>query len=499
MSMAAARYGEWQRGIARLGRGAVPVATKPGLAGHPEGDTAALMLADAIDIAPGDRVLVLNAGSGLVAGVACVAAGKSGAVDACERNLIAVRSTERTRALLAQLQAQREAHAPAEAQLQADSQVDGHARSQAPVDGRARSPAQIQLTAAHADDVPPRPALGDQLAPLTVAHTLSPRAAMADVGNVDVVAIRTPTDKPSLVVLLAAAGQLLRSGGRCYLAGANNEGIKSAASLMEEHVGPCRVIANRQGHRVLAATASARAFAAPEGAGVSRGSSGSGESSDRITASASSSPAVSESLSSSTLASRATVDTDATHIIHVDIRGHQFRAYTRPGVFSCDGLDEGTAALIQSMRLSAGDRVLDLGCGSGVAGTVAGLLGGRPILLDVDAEAVRCAMLTLQSAGVTGEVLASDVAGALHDAHVEVVITNPPFHLGRATALDVPRQFIADSWRVLRPGGQLFLVANRTLPYERMIDEQFGNVGTAYDGPRFKVLVARKARLAPSH
>ena len=40
----------------------------------------------------------------------------------------------------------------------------------------------------------------------------------------------------------------------------------------------------------------------------------------------------------------------------------------------------------------------------------------------------------------------------------------------------------------LAPGGRLYLVANRTLPYERLIAECFGEVRTAHDGRRFKVI-----------
>jgi 16S rRNA (guanine1207-N2)-methyltransferase len=70
------------------------------------------------------------------------------------------------------------------------------------------------------------------------------------------------------------------------------------------------------------------------------------------------------------------------------------------------------------------------------------------------------------------------------------VVTNPPFHVGKATDLNVPLQFIQESWEVLATGGRLFLVANRTLPYERVIRHRFGNIATLHDGPRFKVLAA---------
>jgi len=70
------------------------------------------------------------------------------------------------------------------------------------------------------------------------------------------------------------------------------------------------------------------------------------------------------------------------------------------------------------------------------------------------------------------------------------VVTNPPFHIGKATTLMVPAQFIRDAKAVLVPGGKLFVVANRTLPYESIMMEHFGNMRTVHNGRRFKVLVS---------
>ena len=89
--------------------------------------------------------------------------------------------------------------------------------------------------------------------------------------------------------------------------------------------------------------------------------------------------------------------------------------------------------------------------------------------------------------------LASDIAGAVLDERFDVVVTNPPFHVGKATDLDVPIQFINDAHNVLASGGRMFLVANRTLPYEQAIKRRFGNVSNVHDGPRFKVLSAVRA------
>jgi 16S rRNA (guanine1207-N2)-methyltransferase len=147
------------------------------------------------------------------------------------------------------------------------------------------------------------------------------------------------------------------------------------------------------------------------------------------------------------------------------------------------------------MEVAEGESVLDIGCGAGALGTLAGLLSAdaRVLMLDADSEAVRSAIRTAREAGLThAEARTSDVGAAVGDERFDVVVTNPPFHVGKATDLNVPMQFILDAHTALRPGGRMYLVANRTLPYERAVEARFGNVTKAHDGARFKVLVARR-------
>ncbi|MBX7111467.1 MAG: methyltransferase, partial [Dehalococcoidia bacterium] len=69
---------------------------------------------------------------------------------------------------------------------------------------------------------------------------------------------------------------------------------------------------------------------------------------------------------------------------------------------------------------------------------------------------------------------------------------NPPFHLDRQTDTRTAERFIEEAHRVLRPGGHLFLVANRFLPYDRAVAAAFGNCATAYEDRSYRVLRAEK-------
>jgi 16S rRNA (guanine1207-N2)-methyltransferase len=276
----------------------------------------------------------------------------------------------------------------------------------------------------------------------------------------NVVAIRIPQEKLALLQLLHDAFALLSTGGRVYLAGATNEGIKPAARALEDIFGNAATIATESGHRVVGATKRA---ALPAGANVP------------------SSPYL---------------DADAFLEQSFELRGNTHTFFSRPGVFSWDHLDEATALLVEHMDVQTGDRVLDLGCGYGVLGVAAGRIAGAPVtMVDVDSEAVRSAARSAAAAGLeSARALGSDVASAVLDEQFDLVVTNPPFHVGKGTDLSVPIQFIADAFNVLAPGGRLNLVANRTLPYEGAIKFLFKNITTVHDGRRFKVLTAVKAR-----
>jgi 16S rRNA (guanine1207-N2)-methyltransferase len=74
----------------------------------------------------------------------------------------------------------------------------------------------------------------------------------------------------------------------------------------------------------------------------------------------------------------------------------------------------------------------------------------------------------------------------------DAIVMNPPFHRGQDTRVDVGRAFIHAAARALRRGGGLYLVANRQLPYEGVLD----SLGLAWrhagGDPGYKLIFARK-------
>lgn len=165
---------------------------------------------------------------------------------------------------------------------------------------------------------------------------------------------------------------------------------------------------------------------------------------------------------------------------------------TRPGVFSADKVDVGSALLAQALPSLTG-KVADLGAGWGYLS--AQLLAQSP---DVTA-------LHLVEAGLTAldcaQVNVTDKRAHFHwadatkwrpEVKLDTVIMNPPFHTGRAAEPDLGRAFIATAAASLAPSGQLWLVANRHLPYETALAVAFGKVQEIGGDNRFKILHASR-------
>ncbi len=272
----------------------------------------------------------------------------------------------------------------------------------------------------------------------------------------DLALLHLPRGRQRRQQLLQLAGALLRPGGRLIFVGARNEGIKSAVHDAARIYGRAGVVSRKGGHHAAIAYRPAAAISPPQ-------------------------------------------VVFSSHPIVVD--GAQTELVACAGAFAPDRLDDGAAALITGMQIDPETRVLDLGCGTGLAALTAARRGaprgarrGCDIVgVDVSARAVASAQLTLAANGHrSATVHLCCGAGAIDDATIDTVVTNPPFHRGHDISFEVSQLFVREAARVLKPGGSVYLVANIHLDYGRWLKQHVGNAGTAYENSRFRVWHATK-------
>jgi len=147
-------------------------------------------------------------------------------------------------------------------------------------------------------------------------------------------------------------------------------------------------------------------------------------------------------------------------------------------VFAYDRVDAGTALLLDVLAVSPGARVLDVGCGYGLIGLVAARLGaGQVELVDVNLPAVAAARENIHHNGIANaRAFASDGVPEGAARRYDLVVSNPPFHVGKSADGDVARAFIERAQQALVPGGQLILVANQFLRYDQVLSALFEQI-----------------------
>ncbi len=140
-----------------------------------------------------------------------------------------------------------------------------------------------------------------------------------------------------------------------------------------------------------------------------------------------------------------------------------------PGLFAHGHLDPATALLLSALTaVEADSRILDFGCGAGVVGMyLASLDPGLELhALDVDPLALEATRRNLPRA----RLHAGDGLGALPaELRFDRIVSNPPIHTGRDQHYEIVRALCRDAAQRLRSGGDLWIVAQRTVPVGRML------------------------------
>jgi len=166
-------------------------------------------------------------------------------------------------------------------------------------------------------------------------------------------------------------------------------------------------------------------------------------------------------------------------------------------VFAGPRLDIGTRFLLTFLpAMRTARHAVDLGCGTGILAAMYARQhpGAAVTATDQSAAAVASALATAAANGLAGQVnvLQDDAMATLADGSADLILLNPPFHVGAGVHAGAGLKLIEAAGRVLAPGGELWTVFNRHLAYFPALERHIGPTVVKGQNPKFTVTLSTR-------
>ena len=165
-------------------------------------------------------------------------------------------------------------------------------------------------------------------------------------------------------------------------------------------------------------------------------------------------------------------------------------------VFSRDSLDIGTRFFLQHLpsRQEVCD-IIDLGCGNGLVGLIAAERNPTATVCFVDESFMAVASARDNFYRVFGRqreasFRVGDGLTTFDAASADLILCNPPFHQQNMIGDQIAISLFKQSRRVLRKGGELWVIGNRHLGYHSTLNRLFGTHTLIASNSKFIIVKA---------
>lgn len=180
----------------------------------------------------------------------------------------------------------------------------------------------------------------------------------------------------------------------------------------------------------------------------------------------------------------------------VNIVGFDYKFTHHSNIFSREKLDIGTRFFLENIPSQVEGHILDLGCANGVIGIKAKRLSPHAKIYfnDESYMAIKSAMSNYEKFNFIDDAsfLWTHCTEGLQGAEFDLVLCNPPFHQGTTISKHIAIDMFKSSFRILKNGGKLRIIANSHLGYQKNLKNIFGNYTLVNSNKKFVILESVK-------